>query len=355
MITFDVSNTEKASRIAIQAQGALTEGDTALAQSLFREAAEELERQISAVRKQSEKHTLRFLAASQYYHGGMYADAQRLFRRVQASLLPSQVRPVFQKFGQDVNERADPRYGEKIREALLLHFQKHEPQGILDLLQAHPYVLPPANLAFVRAASCEQLKDYRAAALFFADAIRFAPDRPALALALALMPLHLIHDGKLDEAWECVTHQRRAIPHALTSINASLVRYHQASRTVLPEERKTFSTEQIQYFEDAWQRFQLLPSPLQSNADLRDYMVLCFEAAAFAYLRLNQPEVARELCDRIIALFPGLPEPVTLRNLVISPISQTVDGVGEDYLYGRERSIRGKQEAIVPAFGLVAA
>jgi tetratricopeptide (TPR) repeat protein len=337
MITFNVGNTDKPSLLAGQAQAALQEGDTARAQSLFREAAEDFERQISGARKQSDKHMLRFLAASQYYHGGLYTEAQRFCRRIQASLLPSDVRPIFQMFVRDVNDRADPGYRERIRATLLRHFQKDEPQGILDLLKSHPHVLPPADLAFIRAASCEQIEDYKAAALFFADAIRFAPDRPALAFALALMPIRLIHDGKLDDAWAYVTDQLRAIPHAITSINASLVHYHQASQAVSLGERRTFSVEQIRYFEDAWQQFQLLPPSLQGNAELRDYMVLCFEAAAFGYLRLDQPEAARELNKKIIAFFPGESDPLMLHVLATSSVSSTIEEVGKEYLNRFER------------------
>lgn len=351
MITSDVGNTEKASQIAAKGQAALNEGDTARAQSLFREAAEELEQQISGVRKQSDKHMLRFLAASQYYHGGLYTDAQRLCRRIQTSLLPTEVRPIFQKFSRDVNDRADPRYTEGIRAALLRHIQ--EPQGILDLLQAHPYVLSPADLALMRASSCEQIKDYRAAALFSADVIRFAPETPELLFHTLALPIVLTHEGKLDEAWEYVTHQLQAIPHALTYVNASLVRGHQARLAVSNEERKALSREQIRFFEDAWHRFQLLPSNIQAHSGIREYMVLGFEAAAFGYLRLNQPEKARELCDRIVALFPNVPDPLKIRDLVNSATIQTIDGVDEDYLNARERIIRRRREETMRNLELV--
>lgn len=358
MITFDVGNTDKPSWLAAEAQAALIEGDTARAQSLFREAAEELERQISGARKQSEKHMLRFLAASQYYHGGLYPDAQRLCRRVEARLLPTEVRPIFQKFIRDVNERADPGYRDRVRSALLRHVQRNEPQDMLGLLQEHPYVLPPFGIAFMRATSCEQIKDYKAAALFFSDVIRFAPEAFELLFTSAAIPNKLMLEGKLDEAWDYVTHQLRTIPHALTSINASLVRFHQASRTASCEERKNLSAEQIRYFEDAWQRFQLLSPSLQGNAELRDYMVLCFEAATFGYLRLDQPEAARELCDQIIALFPGVPNPLKLRDLLTSSVSQTIEEEGEKYFNGRERTlanVRRTQETAMRVLGSVAA
>lgn len=347
MITFHVGNTEKASRIAIQAQGALTEGDTSRAQSLFREAAHDLERQISAARKQSEKDMLRFLAASQYYYGGLYTDAQRLCRRVQVSLLPTDVRPIFSKFVRDVNERSDPGYREQIREALLRLVQKSDPQAILDLLQAHPYTLSPGDLALIRASSCEQLKDYRAAALFSADVIRYAPESPELLFPALALPIVLTNEGKLGEAWEYVTYQLQVVPHALTSINASVVRAHQAQLSASHEEGRDLSGEQIRFFEDAWQQFQLLPLKIQAHATIREYMVLGFEAAALGYLRLNQPQEAKALSDRIVASFPDVPDPLRLRELVPSATVQTIDGAGEDHLNTRARIIgRRRQETM---------
>jgi tetratricopeptide (TPR) repeat protein len=339
MIAFDVGNTEKASRIAAQAQVALNEGDTARARSLFRQAAEDLERKISGARKRSEKDMLRFLAASQYYHGGLYTEAQRLCRRIQTNVLPSDVRPIFQKFLLDVNNRADTGYRDRIRGSLLRHVQRNEPQGILELLQVHPYVLNPADLAFMRASACEQLKDYKAAALFSADVIRYAPEAPELLFQTLALPIVFAHEGKLCDAWEYVSYQLQAIPHALTSINASLVRGHQARLSAANEERIAWTREQIRFFENAWERFQLLPRKIQEHSTIREYMVLGFEAAAFGYLRLNQPEKARELCKRIVDLFPNMPDSTTLRSILDSSSSQTSEEAMRDSFSARELAI----------------
>jgi hypothetical protein len=210
----------------------------------------------------------------------------------------------------------------------------------------------------MRAASCEQIKDYKAAALFIADAIRQAPNSSKLLFSAAIGPIGLITEGKLEEAWEYVTYQLQAIPHALTSINASLVRFHQASRAVSPEERRSFSAEQFHYLEDAWRQFQLLPHSLQVSEDIRDYIILCFEAAALAHLRSNQPEAAKELYDRIVTHIPGVQDPLTLRTLVTSPRSHTIEKDGEEYLNRLERTLSNvnrAREATVRELGFIAA
>ena len=53
-------------------------GDTDRARACYLEAGKLIEASIANERKQSEKHLLRFLAASQYYHGGHYEKALAL-------------------------------------------------------------------------------------------------------------------------------------------------------------------------------------------------------------------------------------------------------------------------------------
>lgn len=359
MITFDVGNTEKASQIASRAQIALNEGDTARAQCLFREAAEELERQISGVRKQSDKQMLRFLAASQYYHGGLYTDAQRLCRRVEVRLLPTEVRPTFQQYFRDVNERADPGYKGKIREVLLKYHLAKDAQGILSLLQDHPYVLTSAGLAFIRAASCEKIKDYRAAARFSADVIRYSVETPDLLFTTLGLPIALTSEGNFDEAWEYVSYQLKAIPHAFTSINASLVRFHQAIRAVSNEERIALSGEQLRFFESGLRRFQLLPSTIREHLKICEYMALAFDAAAIGYLRLDQPDAARKLCNRIVDLFPNMPVSSALRDIANLSSFQTVEEAANEKFRDRERAIfsnfdRRRQETVKEIFFVAA-
>lgn len=324
---------------AAEGQAALASGDTLRAREKYAEAGAHLERRIVSTRKQADKDLLRFLAASQYYRGGRYADAQRLSRQVQVNLLPPDVRPMFSAFVKDVNARADSGYEGRIRAELLHRFQRKDFPGILDILREHPYVLPPGVLAFLRATTCEEVKDYRAAVLFYADAIRHAPEDPGMLYASAAVPITLTHEGKLDEAWRYVEHQLRTIPHALTSINASLVRCHQARRAATDEERRFLSEEQIRHFQDAWRQFQLLPANIQLFPEIREFMALCFEAAAFAYWNLNQPEAALAACDQAIALWPSSPSPRTVRGFNTYPSPQAIEDFREAIRLGETNYI----------------
>ena len=131
-----------------------------------------IEKSIANVRKQSEKHFLRFLAASQYYHGGHYEKALALGRKIEARFLSGSACLLFPQFMKDATARAKPDYVTKTRRTVARLWMRGEYQAIIETFQQHPYVLPAPELAATRALCCEQLKDYRTAALFFGDAWR---------------------------------------------------------------------------------------------------------------------------------------------------------------------------------------
>jgi tetratricopeptide (TPR) repeat protein len=327
-----VDKTGVLTRITAEAQAALDVGETERARALFGEAGSKLEEAVTNRRKASEKHLYRFLAASQYYHGGHYRKAQALCRQIEARLLPDQVRPLYPSFLRDVKERAAEQYTATVQRSLMTHWHKREYQRILETLQAHPYVLDQGDLAFVRGECCEQLGDYHAAALFFADALRMKPDDAELASLSASCALTLVSKGRLSEASEYIQHQLRLMPHAATLVSASLLRYHEACKAATAADRRHFFEEQLRYFEQARVRYQDL-QPAQRNATtLRDFMRLCFEAAALALLRLGDKERAREVSDGAIDLFPSAPGPRTVRGFVTYPEGAAVrdfeDAVG---------------------------
>src|SRR5207249_2050274 len=92
----------------------------------------------------------------------------------------------------------------------------------LEVLKAHPYAWDRADLAFLRAILCEELRQYQAAALFYATALKFRPDDPQIAFTSAALPLYLPSLGRLDEAWEYVGYQLQYLPNATTFITASV-------------------------------------------------------------------------------------------------------------------------------------
>jgi len=155
----------RATLAVAEAQSALAAGDTPHARKMYGAAARLLANKIATPR-QSDKHLFRFLAASQYYHGGLYRKALHLCRRVEQRLLPDEVRHLFPKFFHDVKSRAAPSYEKRVREELLNLLTRQENSRILEKLQEHPYVLQPGILALLRAHACENLGNFPAAAIF---------------------------------------------------------------------------------------------------------------------------------------------------------------------------------------------
>jgi tetratricopeptide (TPR) repeat protein len=182
----EVNQAGVATRVAAEAQAALNAGDTERARAGFEEAARQLEAGIREARSQSEKHLLRFLAATHYYKGGRYAKALALGRRVRPNLLPSNVRSVCRQFVRDAEERAAGDYEVKVRQALLKRWEQEDYAGVLGVLQEHPFVLPAGDLAFLRGTCCEALGDHQAALLFCADARKTGSVDPLPSLKAAL-------------------------------------------------------------------------------------------------------------------------------------------------------------------------
>src|SRR6266571_3555082 len=165
----------RATRLAAEGRTALMKGDTGAATKCFSEAGRVLEQRVRGCRKTSEKHVIRYLAATQYYLAGSYAEALQLCNKIQRKLLPEHLRLGFVQFRQDVAERAGANYARSIEDRLIRHWEKQEYDRIITLLQEHPYILGEGDLAYLRADCCESLGQFDAAAIFFRDAIQKKP------------------------------------------------------------------------------------------------------------------------------------------------------------------------------------
>jgi tetratricopeptide (TPR) repeat protein len=329
MISSALDTSGEATRLTADAQVALNVGDTARAGVRFEEAGKLLERKADSTRKSADKHLLRFLAATQYYKGGHYAKAQKLCRHIQANLLPGEVRPLYTPFLADVRGRAVPEYAARVRTTLLRNWTGKDYGAVLDLFREHPYVLAPVEMAFIRAVCCERLKDYMAAAAFFARAIEGAQDLPGLVLGAAAFPLTLSGEGRPQEAWQYVECQLKAINHPIIFAVASLVRFHQASVAATQEERRRLSEEQAGLFGEAKARYETLPPDQQKDSDYKDLITLCFGAAAFGLLRLGQQERVREVCDAAVSFNPSSPGVWTVRGMIAYPGASAVEDCQE--------------------------
>ena len=319
----------EATRLAAEGQAALSVGQTDRARERYAAAGEVLEAKLPGVRKAKDQHLTRFLAASQYYHGGDYQKALKLARKVDRKNLAHEVRSIFDKFFRDVDERATHGYAERMREQMLARWQGKDYTGLLKLLQEHPYILNQHQLALIRAFCFENLHDWQAAAVFYADALKDIPDDPEAVFHLAGDPLSLAGEGKIEEAWKYVQYQLKAMPNAVTFITASIIRFQQANAIKGTPESLALIREQIQYFSEAWQHYQQLPPKVRDYQDIRKYMVLCFEMVNMGLRRLGDEKRAREVCDLAISFAPNEASLRSVRGITTYPSDEAMEDFRE--------------------------
>ena len=303
MIAIQADPFTMASAAACQAGGALAGGDTALARAKYCIAGDILKKASEGIRKSSEKLDMRFLAASQYYYGGDYKKALRLCSRIEERLLPPTSRDSFAKFFSQVRIRSSPTYRTVIRSELMGLERASRFDEILEVLKLHQYVLSPGAMAHIRGTCCEALRDYRTAAIFFADAARFENYPDGLLFQAAMAPRKLQGPGKLSESWDYMGHFLRLYPHPLMSATASLMCYNRALTMTGKEQEEQFRL-QIEHFEKA--ECQLRESPLAPTAidDVRGLMSLGFQAASLTFARLGDLDRAKMVADSAIAIYP---------------------------------------------------
>ena len=288
---------------AADAQAALAAGDMPCAREKYVEAGRRLEGDASRAQTEEDKHLALFLAATHYYKGGHYQKALDLGRWVHAGLLPLPMQPLLRKFLRDAQDRASPDYEMRIAAQAFDFWQQKDHVAILELLQEHPYIVPSGGLAFLRAVCCESLGNYRAAAIFYADAVRMTPQDPGLVFTAAAVPLTLAQQGKLQEAWEYSNYQLERMPDASTYTTASLVCFHRA-QAEKGEAAKALLEQQGALFEQARVAYAALP-PLQQNVqEIRALMVLGFEAATVGLLRMGNLDRGRAMCDAAMEFQP---------------------------------------------------
>jgi tetratricopeptide (TPR) repeat protein len=298
----------RATKLSAEAQAALARGDTVRAKQLHTQAGEILEKNSEGIHQASEKNLALFLAASQYYHGGEYQRASKLCGKIQPKLLRGNDKELYQQFLKDVKQRSSPDYEQTIRNQIHRLIKEEKYKIAIETLSHHPYVYSPDNLAPLRAILCESLKDYRAAAIFFSNAIRFDPENLKLVLMTIGLPLSLPDEDQIKEVWEYMGHQLKLIPHPITYISASLVCFHRASLET-GQERQRITEEQLTYFKKAKDSFFELPLNQQEHLDFRAYMEYCFNLAAFGMIRIGHDEEAKEICQEAIAFGSHFPHP----------------------------------------------
>jgi tetratricopeptide (TPR) repeat protein len=295
------NTTDPATLAAAEALAALGVGDTALARQKYAEAGAILEREMKVRHGGSEKQLLRFLAATQYHKGGDYKKAQELAKKIDARVLPENVRGLFPQFLKDVKERSSPEYALSIRRIVDALWRGKKPREAIEVLQNHPYVYDAAGLAFMRAVLCERIGDYRAAALFFRSLRRYAPGVTDAVFLPAAYPLALTTQGRIAEASEYVQYQLELLPHPVTSVTASILCYHRSFKAAA-EERKRLLEEQLAFAEQAREAYQRLPTDQQNHPDMKEYLAFGFEVAALTCLLRGEKERGKEVWAQAVKL-----------------------------------------------------
>ena len=300
---------------ASEAQVALADGDTTRAREQFVLAGDLLKAEAKSIRGSMKRNERLYLAACQYYHGGEYDRARRLCGHIQPRLLSIASRSSFDSFVRDVSERCQPGYADSIRDILSLHIHR-DPDRILEILRKHPHVLPKEVMAFVRAMCCEELKDYRTAAIFFADTLSFGGQRLQPHFFAAGMVVNLQAQDQ-EGAWAYCKHLLELVPHPLVSSAASLICYHRAWDA--PElEKSSLFRQQLELFEDAEAQALQLPPDTVAGDEVRFLIALSVQAAALTYARVDKLARAYELAELAVTLVPTNPDARAVRDLIIS-------------------------------------
>lgn len=342
------SNTnDPATLAAAEALAALGVGDTALARQKYAEAGGILEREMKARHGGGEKQLLRFLAATQYYKGGDYQKAQELAQKIDAGALPKNVRGLLPQFLKDVKLRAAPGYAIGIRRTLHSLWLEQKPREAIAILQEHPFVVDAIVLALLRAELCDQLPDYRAAALFFVAALRRAAGAAQLAFISAATPLNLLSQDRLAEAAECVRYRLELLSHPVTFVTAALVRYHQFIKASGGERQRRLD-ELLAFVEQAWDAYQKLPAGQQNHPDMRAYMAFGFEIAAVSWLLQGNKERSVEARERAGNLGANSVIPQTWAASPEPVVRAAVDGQHRYFAarFAPEPSIRQQLEVV---------
>ncbi|HEX4611985.1 MAG TPA: hypothetical protein VH092_27560, partial [Urbifossiella sp.] len=314
---------DPATLAAAEGQAALGRGDTALARAKFVEAGDILLREVRGTPGHADQTLLRFLAATQFYKGGEYRRALDLSKKLEARLLPKKTRDLLPTFRRDAATRTDPGYRGRMRDTCARLWAAGEYRQILDLLKDHPYVYDTAPLAFIRAVLCEELGQWKAAAVFYAKAIPGAEDGSDFMLMAVGRALGMPAEGRVEEAWENIRHLRDLFPNATTNIAASFVAFFRASR-MAGAERQALLREQVQYFEEGWRAYLTLPPATRLRPVMRHLVTVGFGAAAVALRRLGERDRLRILVDEVTRREVDSPAALTARGMLTYPSQEAV-------------------------------
>jgi hypothetical protein len=281
----------RSTHAAAEGYRALVMGDTVLARQKYTEAGEILERASKKELPAADKHLLRFLAASQYYHGGDYRRAAALSARINPGHLRPGHRPTLDQFRKDVEERASPDYALRIRKAVFQCRVQKRFDDAIRLLQDHPYLLDRPSLAWIRADLCLRSGRIKAAVLFSADAVRYSNFHPTPVFLRAGAATFLKALGKPVEAAEFLHLVQNKEPTALDWVAVCADLYAKLEHG---KGDSTAGWELLRLMDIARHDFAMLPLNTTADADVRHAMAHgCLLAAITADLLKGRHEAMK--------------------------------------------------------------
>jgi hypothetical protein len=294
----------EASALALEAETALYRADTVTAREKHTQAGEILKRRIDSTRTSGDRHFYRFLAATQYYHAGLYNRALKLVCRIEARLLPERVRHLFPDFRREVRRRAKPTYVQSIRARFVEKQQRNEYRQIAALLWNHPYIYDRKGMAFLRAYVSFQLREYAAAGVFAAAARQFGLDSPARVMELASLPFAVAHRQGFEAGWEAARRYAKTFSHPVANLMVSSLLY-QLGLSTTGEGRREWAGKQIDYFKKGIVGYHSLPEDFTSDEETRTFVVAAAASAAIAYSWLGDSAGAASAVAEAQEVSPG--------------------------------------------------
>lgn len=309
----------------------LSLGDTAAASAHHRAAAAALSAEMTAVAGDPDRsrwHLLRFQVATQYFKAGDYRRARELADGVFAELLPGNVRQVFDQFKKDAAERARPGYADGIRDAVVACYPNGTWKRALELLAAHPHVIAPSGMAYMRGVCLENLGKYRPAAMWFGRAFADPQLLPGV-LGAATVPDRLISDGRWDAAEAYARALTEFVPHPFVVAAASFVFYRCAHRPDLAlESRRVYVRQQIEFLGRISGSEFDLPNGPPSHGAFPGFLAVTLTAAAETMFRAGQTGPGEQLlaeATRLDAEVGATLGPELRRMAAESPPEQEAD------------------------------
>lgn len=281
MITLTHNLEHEASILSMEGETALYEADNVLSRKKHVKAAKILQRYANGTRKTKVRHLRRLLAATQYFKAGLYKRAARLASRIESRFLSEDDKKIFQTFRSQVRRRAKSSYVLAIRKYVEHYQKKGGFKEIASLVWHHPYIYERIGLAFMRAYTSVQLKQYFAAGTFAYASHRFGLD-PIKTLELAFLPYLAEQSSGLEEGCSAAEKFSKCFPHPMAYLVTSSFLYRAANSTK-GEKRRELATKQISHFEKAGVDYRNLPIEYQNDADVRFFLFTSAATAAIAY------------------------------------------------------------------------